>query len=208
MKLDKIFSIFNMNSTTNKDKVSQAGGLPTNESAPLASLDIALSLTKDLLAGQMDRVDSLDTKANFALGAATALVSAALLLQSLLLPISSPSSCSMLVPGFIHTLPLSLKRAIPILPLLITFFGVMITAVFAYKIRDFKQVPTPRTLLDNYLDDPEQHTKAMLFRAMVEVFEGNEQEIRNKTVWIDRAFLTLVLEALMLVLLLLYKAVC
>lgn len=208
MKLDKIFSFFNTNSTLNKDKLSQTGGHPTNEPPPLASLDIAFSLTKDLLADQFHRVDSLDTKANFALGAATALVSAALLLQSLVLPTKSDSSCSMFIPGFLYALPLLLKRAILLLPLLITYLGVIITAVFAYKIRDYKQAPTPRTLLDNYLNDPEQHTKVMLFRAMVEVFEENEQEIRKKTVWIDRAFLTLVIEALMLVLLLLYKAIC
>lgn len=206
MKLDKIFSAFKFARLVRRsDSLQSHGG---DESPVFPSLDMAFDLTRELLAAQMERIDGLDAKANLALVSATAVVSAALLLQALLLPSHSYSVCSVLIPGFVHALPLLVKRALPVLPLLITYLGVVITASYAYRVRDYQQVPTPRTLLDKYIDKPVDHTKALLFRAMVEAYEANEFEIKKKVVWIDYALLILVLETGLLVLLLLFQVVC
>jgi hypothetical protein len=48
-------------------------------------LDLIFELTKDRISNQLERVNALDSKANFVLGSATALVGAALVLQAVLL---------------------------------------------------------------------------------------------------------------------------
>ncbi len=95
----------------------------------------------------------------------------------------------------------------PFLPLLGAYLGVVITASFGYKGRDYKQVPSPRHFLYN-LQMPEQESKAMMVRAMVEAYEWNKNQANKKMRWINWAFVALVIETLALVLLVLYQVAC
>ena len=68
----------------------------------LASLDFIFDLVKERMAAQMARIDGLDTKANFIMGAATALISIALTLQAAALNAPASGYCTSLIPTFIH----------------------------------------------------------------------------------------------------------
>jgi len=178
--------------------------------AKLPSLDLAFVLTKELIAAQLQDVNASDSKASFAFGAGTAIVSAALILQSLLLPSHSHSSCSVLIPSFLsflHSLPTLLKKAIPLFPLLTAYIVVVITAFNAYRTRNYKQVPEPRTFLAD-LDKTEQDCKNEMFPEMVDAYECNKKVLEKKADWIDRALVSLVLETVGLALLVLYQVGC
>jgi len=174
------------------------------------SLPLAFDLVCDLVNAQKEGLNALDTKANFALTAATGLVGAGLILQSLLLPHSHAACFSVLPPFlgiFLHGLPLFLKRALPLLPLLGTYLVVMIIGWRAYKTRKLVEVPAPR-FIRKYLRDPEYYMKAVVLSTMIDAYEKNSAEMDKKASLIDFAFLFLVIEAGMLVLLLIYQGVC
>lgn len=173
-------------------------------------LPLAFDLVRDLVNTQTDRLNALDAKANFALTAATGIVSAGLLLQSLLLPHSHAACFSVLPPfldTFLHSLPLFLKRGLPLLPLLGTYLVVMIIGWRAYKTRKLLEVPVPRSI-KKYLPCAEYHMKAVVLSTMIDAYEKNGAELDKKATLIDWAFLFLVIEAGMLVLLLIYQGVC
>src|SRR5205085_10814142 len=81
------------------------------------SLDLIFELTKESITAQREQANALDSKANFVLGSATALISAALVLQAVLLsslntPLHQQSAvlpfyCSLLTTNmFLRSLPL------------------------------------------------------------------------------------------------------
>lgn len=203
MKWFKNFLVSRANSGHTKSTNHTQG---TKEISKFPSLDLAFDVIGKLINAQLQDT-ALDSKATFAFGTATGVISAALVLQSLLLPTHAHSSCSVFIPGFLHTLPLWLRRAMPFLPLLGAYLGVVITASFGYKGRDYKQVPSPRHFLYN-LQMPEQESKAMMVRAMVEAYEWNKNQANKKMRWINWAFVALVIETLALVLLVLYQVAC
>src|SRR5438046_9187146 len=101
------------------------------------SLDLIFELTKERIANQSEQVNALDSKANFVLGSATALVSTALVLQAVLLT-PQPSQAT---PHIYCPLPISnLTHVIPLLILLLAYLCVLFSAFFAYRIRVYKQV--------------------------------------------------------------------
>jgi hypothetical protein len=169
-------------------------------------LSIVFDLVSERFDAQRERLNSLDAKANFALTAATTLVSAGLVLQSLILP-HSHSACSIIIPSILHKLPELIKRALPLLPLLFVYFIVIVIGCFAYKIREFSQVPKPRLLIE-YLPYSEYYVKAVVLSTMIEAYEENAKKLDDKASLIDWAFLALVIEAAMLVFLLLYQGIC
>jgi hypothetical protein len=83
---------------------------------PLPSLDFAFDLVKDEMHGQLARVDGLDTKANFIMGAATGLVGIALTIQATIFSAHVHSSCASAVPAFLLRFPSPVKHALPLLP--------------------------------------------------------------------------------------------
>ena len=174
------------------------------------SLSLSFDLVRDLVNAQPGRLNALDTKANFALTAATGLVSAGLVLQSLLLPHSHAACLSILPPlltTFLHNLPLLLKRGIPLLPLLASYLVVMIIGWRAYKTFKLGEVPSPRDIT-KYLPEPDYYTKAVVFRTLIQVYENNSAKLARKASLIDWAFLFLIIEAGMLVFLLIYQGIC
>ena len=202
----KWFKYFFVLRASNVQVQSENHNQETKEASKFPSLDLAYNVIGKQIDAQLQDT-APDSKANFAFGTATGVISAALVLQSLLLPAHSHTNCSTFIPEFLHTLPLWLRRAIPFLPLLGAYLGVVITASLGYKGRDYKQVPSPRHFLYN-LQMREQESKAMMVRAMVEAYEWNKEQANKKMRWINWAFVVLVIETLALVLLVLYQVAC
>ncbi len=166
----------------------------SNEEYPFPGLDIIFELTKEQASEQTARVNLLDSKANFILGSATALISTALILQSSLL-----SQGTRITNRFLELLPL--------LALLLVYLLVMFAAFFAYRVRVYKRSANPQELQRNYLNKSENTIKAEVFRAMVDSFQQNERTINKKAHWVNIAFAALGCETLILVALLLFQVV-
>jgi hypothetical protein len=176
------------------------------------SLDLIFELTKERLAGQMQQVSNLDTKANFVLGSATALISAAVVLQAVLItpqttalpaqsqPITLPFYCPLPSDKFL--------RALPLLMLLLVYLLVVLIAYLSYKIRVYKQVPEPGELYKTYLYKHESDTKAEVFRAMLDAYKANDHTIRDKVTRLKAAFILLGCEAISLVVYLFFQTTC
>jgi len=221
LSLNKLLSSFRKNSVNSKNNIQRAQ--ITNDTSQLPSLELAFNLTKELITAQLARVDGLDNKANYIKGAATALVGTALVLQSTLLSSHQGSYCSLsmpyfflvfpgsvkIIPNFLNLMPPLLQRAIPILPLLITFLIVLYISHQAYKIMDYYDVAAnPKTLFDSYLEEPLIITQIDVFKRMMNNYEQNRKRIDRKALWVSHALFWLEIEAVALVLLLFYQAVC
>lgn len=140
----------------------------------LHSLELVFDLVKDRHSVQMDQSDKLDTKAYSIMTSATALVSAALVLQAVLPSLQS-----------FPKLPITgmILQVIPLALLLATYLGVMVTAIAAYKLRKFYYSPDPDALYQDYLQKSERYTKAKVLRAVIEDYRRNEKEIDRKITW-------------------------
>lgn len=198
-------SFFSKRVSNNKPQTVQN----VNKTDDLPSLELVFDLVKERITAQLMQVDGLDNKANFIKGAATGLVSIAFVLQSVLLAAHPQSYCSTIIPIFIHTLPPLLKRAIPLLPLLITFLIVIYTSHKSYKIDNYHEVPAnPRVLFNSYLEEELAATKIDILDRMVINYEKNKEKIDCKARWVNHALFWLEIEAVALVALLLYQSVC
>ncbi len=169
------------------------------------SLDLIFELMKEAIAGQREQVNSLDSKANFILGSATAFVSAALVLQAVLLTpstvrTSSAISCPILANKFLHTLPL--------LGVLLMYLCVLFAAYLAYKVRTYKQAPNPDELYNTYLVQEESKTKAEIFEAMRHAYKLNTHTIEKKTLLLKVSFILLGGEALALIVYVVFQSLC
>jgi len=171
--------------------------LLTNKTADthFPSLDLAFNLTQERIESQMRRVETMDTKVSFVMASSTALISTALILQNILLPLHF----GILSNNLLRELPLSL--------LLLVYLGVMTSACMAYRIRNYKQVPNPSELLEHYLCLSEEQTKAEVYRSMVETYNDNEKVLKKKVTWTKFTFFGLLIETLVLVLLLFLLAI-
>lgn len=164
----------------------------------LHSLDLIFDLVKDRSTVQMDQSDKLDAKAYSVMTSATALVSAALVLQAVL-PSLQPSPH---ISVFNEVLQLIL-----LVLLLAAYLTVMITAILAYKLRKYYQTPNPIVLYQNYSDKPERYTKAKVLRSVVEDYKKNEEENDDKIKWNKWAIRALWAETILFVAFLLFHAV-
>lgn len=170
------------------------------------SLDLIFLLTKERVNAQFQQVNALDSKANFMLGSSTALISAALVLQSVLLPQTNNYLPAKLIPTYCPTN--TLLQILPLLILLALYLTTIVTTFLAYKIRWYKQAPEPSELYRNYLHREESSTKAEVFRAMVEAYKENDKVIRSKVLWIKISFILLSFEATTLTIYILFRSVC
>ena len=186
-----------------------------NNTSELPGLDLAFNLTKELFPIQLTRLNSLDSKANFALGAATALMSAAFVLKPLVLSFSSSqhTNCYLFLAGFLQTLSPILRQVITSLPTLLLLIVYLVALNFAYRaywIRTLNQVPNPRSLLDYYVYARESlyKTKGELLETMAQKHVQNELLLNEKASLIERAFIALLIEAILLGLLLFLQVTC
>lgn len=189
--------------------------IPTSgvkDSSDYPSLALAYDLAYNKIRFQLNLVNSLDAKTNLIIVTATGLISAALALQSLLLPSHSYASCSILLPNsiylFIHHLPLLMKRTLPSLPLLIIYLLTMFSAYHAYRGRVYDDVPDLYHIYNTCLSESEQYTKAVLLRAMLEASKENRNVLKIKTRYIDHALAWLLIESVILVCFLLFQFMC
>src|SRR6266849_2926128 len=170
----------------------------------LASLDFIFDLIKERIAAQLARIDGLDNKANFIMGAATALVSIALTLQAAVLTSHTSGYCTPIIPTFIHTWPPLLRRAIPLLPLIVTYIIVIYLSQKAYKIDSYHDIPANPDALYKYLEQNQDVAtiKIDIYGRMRVNFTKNEEKINAKARWIQYALWLLELEGISLLLLL------
>lgn len=174
----------------------------TNDHPDYPSLNIVAELTKERVVDQLEQVKILDGKANFVLGAATALVSASLILQAGLLstqstPSSSKNTSSLHSSSFALTTS-NLFHLLPLALLILPYLAVMISAFLAYRIRVYKQTPDPERLYENYLQKDEQETKAAVYRATLEAYKANVKTINRKVRCLNIAFVFLTIETILL----------
>jgi len=175
------------------------------------SLDLIFELTKECIAAQREQANALDSKANFVLGSATALVGADLVLQAVL--VASPSTPlhpqSAVLPFYCSLLTTSVfSRSLPLLALLIVYFATTLSACLAYMVRGYRYAPNPTELYQSYLSREERSTKAEVFRAMLEAFKENDKILRKRLFWVRTAFIAFGCEVVMLVLVLLVQTTC
>jgi hypothetical protein len=174
----------------------------------LPSLDLAFDLVKERMSGQLARIDGLDNKANFIMGTATGIVGLALTLQATLFSAPATSYCTAYIPTFLHTLNPLLKRAIPLVPLIVTYVIVMYLSHRAYKIDHYYEVPSDPEGLYDYLTEDVAITKIDIYRMIKVNFQQNEEKIRSKARKANYALQCLELEGIVLVVFLLYRSVC
>jgi hypothetical protein len=188
---------------------------PQNYNFP--SLDLAFDLAKDRVAGQLEQVDALDTKANFILGSATTLLAAALVLQAVILTVqkSSPaqqvassSTRTPIQPSFCSLITNKPLAFSPFVILLIIYLILMAISFAAYRLRAYQHTPDPETIYKKYLTEDATKTKAFIFRAMVAVYQENKKTIDRKVFWISTAFIALGVEVVALVLILFIQVSC
>ena len=99
-------------------------------------------------------------------------------------------------------------QVLSLLPLLVAYVVVMISANQAYKVANYKRAPAPSAFTDGYyLSKPENETKDKILNALAYVFEENQKAIERKTRLINRAITYRTVEALMLVLVLLVQVI-
>jgi len=171
------------------------------------SLNLAFDISQTLFAAQSQRINAIDTKANFVFGAATGLVGTGLIMQSVLLADHSQIACTSTL-KFLRVFPLLVQRSLPLLLLLFVYIFVLSFAYISYRIRDFQETPNLGVILQNYLDKDEKETKAVVFQMMVNAYERNEHLISKKATYTNSAFVFLLIEAAMLVVLIVFQAVC
>ncbi len=180
----------------------------SNKSRDLPSLNLIFELLKDRIALQWQQVNALDNKANFILLSATTIVSAALVLQAVLLtPQTTPTSQTISLPLYCPAYSNRILQSLPLLILLAVYLSVMLTAYLAYKIREYKQAPEPDELF-KYLVEEEDRTREAVTRAMLEVCKSNALTYKNKVFRVKIAFILLACEAVALVAYLLFQVTC
>ncbi|HEU5230456.1 MAG TPA: hypothetical protein VFU49_21730 [Ktedonobacteraceae bacterium] len=186
--------------------------MPKDDSSPISegreddfpSLDLLFELIKDRIAVQRWRASDFDSKANFLLGAGTALMSAALLLQSVLLQTRPQAAMFPFCPLLIH----QSLRLLPLLVLLVVYLATMLCAFFAYIVREYKYAPDLGELYNRSLKREERSTKLEALRDLIDVYKENDKIINNKRFWTRTAFIAFGGEVTVLVLVLLVQTAC
>lgn len=174
----------------------------------LPSLDLAFDLVKDEMKAQLDRVDGLDTKANFIMGAATGLVGIALTIQATIFSVHAHSYCTPYLPAFLLLLPELVKHALPVIPLLISCTITIIYGYRAYKIGEYASIPAHPAALYSYLEQEAIITKIDIFERMRVRFKDNEYKIDQKARRLQIAMYWFMTESFFFILFLLYQSIC
>lgn len=128
------------------------------------SLDVVYEEMQDSISVQNDRIKGIDTKANFGLAAATLLTAAVTGLGRALLEAPQQGA---------NPVWFGLPATLVVDAVTIVSLGVYALIAFttyrAYRIQTFKDVPAPQRLLDKYLYEAPEITKAAIARARVKV---------------------------------------
>jgi len=136
----------------------------TYKPSEFPSLDIALQISRDMLAAQLSHVDSLDTKANFVLGSSTLLTAAAIALRG-------------------TTTQAALFVRVGALLAVVAYLSVVGLALLAYMLRKYHQAPNPIDL-EPYMWETELRTKGDVLREVVDAYAKNKIVIARKAFWL------------------------
>jgi hypothetical protein len=156
------------------------------DESTLPSLDLLYELTKERNQAQREQKDKLDNKAFIVLTSSTAIVSAALVLASVL-----PTSPDASVHGFLQSFFMHV--------LLVLYCITMCLGLAELVIRNYKLTPDPGRLYDEYLIKPSGHTKAKVYRSMVDDYEVNQEKIAALVFLVKCAIVALWFEILVFV---------
>jgi hypothetical protein len=167
----------------------------TFDTSKFLSLGILFDLTKERNKVQLEQPDKLDTKAVTVLTTATAMVSAALILQAVLPPLSGRSLAN------------KLFEELPLMLLLISYFTAMAGGLIDLMIHPYKLTPDPVRLYEEYLEKEESYTRAKVFKSMIDDYRANEKTIKNQIYWVKYAIVAVWIETVSFVLFLIFHAI-
>jgi hypothetical protein len=162
------------------------------------SLDEVYEQVKDRLAAQNDRVKTIDTKANFGLVAATLLTAGVTGLGKALVESGQKAA----IPRWtILGIDIRADRLVDWVTVvsLGAFALAAVSAFMAYRVREFRESPNLKRLLDHYLNEDPRFTKAAILNQRARDYEFNEAVIASKLTWTLLAMLFLVVESILLV---------
>lgn len=138
------------------------------------SLDIVLDFTRERQSAQLQLTTDLDSKANFVLGSATLLTTAAIALRN----------------------ATSSWRWLEVVAILV-YCVVVFSSFMAYRVREYAQAPDPVALESN-MHEAVVKTKGEILREMVRAYDTNKTAIRRKTAWLKWSFVAFMIEVVLL----------
>jgi hypothetical protein len=157
------------------------------DTSKFLSLDILFDHTKERNKAQLEQTDKLDNKAITVLTSASAIVSAALILQAVLPPLSNISP----IMKFLTELPLML--------LLVIYLTTMCGGLIVLMVHTYKLTPDPVRLYEEYLFKDENFTKAKLLKSMIDDYKDNKPRVDNQAYWVKYAIVAIWIEAVLFV---------
>lgn len=158
------------------------------------SVDIVYDEMQQSMTAQNDRLKTIDTKANFGLAAATLLTAGVTGLGRALMESGQEGA----TPVWFGIQANYIVDWVTIISLVV-YAAIAYTTYRAYRIQTFKEVPSPQRLLDKYLYEEPEATKAAIANARLKAYTTNEGIAENKVTWVNRAMWLLIVEALLLV---------
>lgn len=161
------------------------------------SLDLVYEELQESATAQIERLKSIDTKANFGLVAGTLLTAGVTGLGRALLDATQSAG-----PPTWSILGVNLAANQVVDALTVLSLGAYALIAFctfqAYRLRMFQEAPNPEVLVTKYIYEPPRITKGVIIDARADNLATNEKVIGQKVVWTKRAMVFLVVEALLL----------
>lgn len=184
-----------------KDSETRQTQAPSVPSA-LSGLDFVFDLVREQFAIQREYASSLDNKAGIILGSTSILTAVLLVVQvpSLKNAVFSLQS----VGEFLLSLLVNYEVFLPFIAIMI-YLSLVLTSFRAYGIYNYQQVPEPNQLYASYMAKPEEVTKSVVLKTILDAYNHNEKLLRRKIVWTKWAFRALWAEALIVAVILTVK---
>ncbi len=159
----------------------------------LPSLDFVLDEIKARREVSSSQISTLDTKASFVLGAASLLIAGVTGFQGAIthdnvtnrLCDLSGRNCSIITSTTVVHIIAAIASLI--------YFGVVWSAWKAYKLQTYKF--TDPIGLQRFVAHPEHESKVALLRALIKAYKEDEETIKRKIYWADRALRAFLAEA-------------
>lgn len=153
------------------------------------SAEFIFTEIKSRLSYQDGQINMLDTKANFVLASASALVLAA---AAMFREIGAANENTLWWTETVSELTAGRLLMVGIAGL---FSITLVMAGLAYKVRKWHVSPNPRTLVSDYWTMTLGQTRSDYIAQLVYDFEVNEKDVNAKSLWLKCSFLALIGEA-------------
>ena len=165
----------------------------TSDSEP-SSHNLIFNHSQESVSDQLKYAKEQDNRAYVVMVIATALVSAAVVLQAVV-----PTNCNTTISRFLQIVPISLLG--------FTFLETIIIATIGWGVRKYWGQADTLTLYTHYLDKPEQDTKDALMKYSVNAYHENQKQLKIKAFWVKFATLALRRYSIVFVLFLIAQAI-